>query len=77
MVNEKKLRTKFTDEQVIFLINLWTSDVNKDNIESNLTRYTRYAATMNEKFGILKSRETIDSKIKSLRQAYNKVIIAS
>ena len=76
MVKEKKLRKQFTNEQVVFLINLWTSDINKDNVESNLTRFTRYASAINEEFGIIKSRETIDAKIKALRQAYNKVIIA-
>ena len=77
MINGKKLRKKLTDEQVVFLINLWTTDINKDRVESNLTRYTRYATQMNEEFGINKSRETIEAKIKALRQAYNKVIIAS
>ena len=69
--------SKFTENQVIYIINLWKTDFLSLNIKSNTDKYNKMSKDFNKKFIANISGVQIKNKIKYLKKKYSEVSIIS
>ena len=69
--------SKFTENQVIYIINLWKTDFLSLNIKSNTDKYNKMSKDFNKKFIANISDVQIKNKIKYLKKKYSEVSIIS
>ena len=69
--------SKFTENQVIYIINLWKTDFLSLNIKSNTDKYNKMSKDFNKTFIANISDVQIKNKIKYLKKKYSEVSIIS
>ena len=69
--------SKFTENQVIYIINLWKTDFLSLNIKTNTDKYNKMSKDFNKKFIANISDVQIKNKIKYLKKKYSEVSIIS
>ena len=69
--------SKFNENQVLYIINLWKSDFLSINIKSNTDKYHKMSQEFNKKFIANISDIQIKNKIKYLKKKYYEVSIIS
>ena len=67
--------SKFTENQVIYIINLWKTDFLSLNIKSNTDKYNKMSKDFNKKFIANISDVQIKNKIKYLKKSILKLVL--
>ena len=67
--------SKFTENQVIYIINLWKTDFLSLNIKSNTDKYNKMSQDFNKKFIANISDVQIKNKIKYLKKSILKLVL--
>ena len=67
--------SKFTENQVIYIINLWKTDFLSLNIKTNTDKYNKMSKDFNKKFIANISDVQIKNKIKYLKKSILKLVL--